>query len=145
MTNSIPRRPPLSGPGKTVLLGPCDGQIEPVQARYPDAVERRLSDGSVLILLPEIQLRVGWNKPTTSVCFIVPVGYPVAPPDSFFADCDLRLANGAVPRNAREQSLPQLDGAAWLWFSWHVTTWNATRDSYLTYVRVVERRLAEAA
>lgn len=127
-----------------VLFGPTYGQLDELQQRFPEASEERLADGSIIVRLPVITLPAGWNKDATAVCFIIPVGYPVARPDCFFADFDLRLADGSMPRNAQEQSVPTLDNERWLWFSWHVVTWEPLRHSYVTFVRVIERRLSEA-
>jgi hypothetical protein len=125
-----------------MLLGPADGHLERVQERYPSAFSREQSDGSHLITIPSFPLAVGWNQNDTTVCFVAPISYPVAAPDCFYADRTLTLADGSLPKNARLVTLPTAS-ELWLWFSYHVTGWSAARDSYLTYVRVIERRLSE--
>lgn len=129
----------------SLLFGPTDGQIEQLQEQFPHATEQKLPDGSAVVMIPSFPLASGWSQTATATCFIVPVGYPIAKPDCFYADRSLRLASGALPRNAREQPVPQLDGETWLWFSWHLVTWHVTRDSYLTFARVMEKRFAETA
>jgi hypothetical protein len=69
----------------------------------------------------------------------------LAKPDCFYAERTLRLVDGTLPRNSQELAVPEFAAETWLWFSWHLVTWKAGRDSYLTFVRVMERRFAEAA
>jgi hypothetical protein len=112
-------------------------------ARLVDAVpharlERR-ADGSAVVSVPDVRLPAGWNAPTTTVHFVVPVGYPAARPDSFWTDAALRVATGALPTNA------QLNGnnppmQPLLWFSFHPSSWNPLKDDLLTYFNVVRTR-----
>jgi hypothetical protein len=96
-----------------------------------------------LISIPAVALPAGWSKTQTTVRFATPVGYPFSPPDCFWADSDLRLANGGTPQSsAANNQCP--DGSTHLWFSWHVGQWNPNADSLLTYLRVIRRRLDEA-
>ena len=100
---------------------------------------RELPDGSVIVTTT-MTLPAGWNKAQTQVWFVLPVAFPNAQPDCFFADYDLRLANGAQPVNSGFQAL---DAHQLLWFSWHLASWNPARDNVDTYVRFIERRFAD--
>jgi hypothetical protein len=110
---------------------------------YPRAVIEQRPDGSALVRIPEFPLPKGWNAASTTVVFIVPVGYPVAKPDAFWADASLRLGNGGVPANA---SINANYGGTepLLWFSYHANSWNPQFDDLLTYAKVILRRLSEA-
>lgn len=116
-------------------------QLDTLQQSYPGSRLERLSDGTLLVSIPDVRLPPGWNQDSTTVRFLVPVGYPVAQPDCFWADSSLRLANNAMPASSGVQQIPQT-GLTQLWFSWHVATWNPGRDSLITYARVIRDRLA---
>jgi hypothetical protein len=119
-----------------------DKQAEELTGKYPGTILRVRADGSCLVNIPNYFLPVGWNKQTTNVYFVVPVGYPTAKPDCFWTDKDLTLANGATPANA---SVNANHGEAeqLLWFSYHLSSWNPNTDNLLTYVRVIQKRLEE--
>lgn len=132
----------LDSAGAITLFGPADGQLEQLQARFPEARTDALEDGGLLLTIPELPLPDGWNRTSAEICFALSPAYPVAKPDCFFADEHLRLANGSMPANARIQPHPLTKQSA-LWFSYHGVTWKADRDTYLSFVRMIQRRLAE--
>jgi len=115
-------------------------QLEAIQEEYPAATADLLPDGTSLVAVPGVVLPSGWNQTVTTIQYIVPVGYPAARPDCFWADASLRLASGAVPQNAQVQT-PSFGGPTRLWFSWHVAAWG-NRDTLKTYLRTVLVRLA---
>lgn len=106
---------------------------------YRSAECRRRPDGSALIWIQQFSLPQGWNKTQTNVRFLVPVGYPIAKPDCFWTDADLRLASGVTPMNtqlnANYGGPEQL-----LWFSFHIGAWNANRDNLVTYANSIRSR-----
>lgn len=107
------------------------------------AHQTAISNGTVVIRIDGLKLPSGWNKTSTTVHFVLPVGYPVARPDTFWTDPDLRLANGGVPANTgtnQQEGVP----ADRLWFSWHPSAWNANRDTIRTYLEIVRKRFSEA-
>lgn len=126
----------------TVAAGPIEDQMQHLRRVCHRALTRQLPDGTTLVALADVPLPTGWNQATTTVDFVVPTGYPVAKPDCFYADGELRLANGAMPQSSGLNVLPGT-GESRLWFSWHVASWNPATDSLLTYLRVIQRRLAE--
>lgn len=82
--------------------------------------------------------------PTTAVRLIVPLGYPMARPDCFWADASLRLAGGGMPQNSAPTPVPETAEPA-LWFSWHLTQpWDPARDNLLTWLAVIVGRLGLA-
>lgn len=92
----------------------------------------------------------GWNLAETPVLMLFPAGYPVTPPDNFYARNDLRL-NSEIQPGATSQNVSQV-GRAWLQFSWHVEAgdWKAHAeilkgDNMLTFLEGVGRRLLEAS
>lgn len=126
-------------------MTPLDRQLEALKARFPGCTAQPLPDGSTLVRLPDIPLPPGWSRPTTTVMFVVSPAYPHAQPDCFFADPDLRLANGTMPQNSGFNPIPGWTQAPPLWFSWHLTTpWNSNQDTLMTWVGVIRNRLKEA-
>jgi len=122
-------------------MTPIEQQFEILRSSTAQPTLARLPDGSHLITIPAYELPDGWSKSRVDLKFIAPVGYPLARPDCFWADADLRLANGSLPMNtAPNPPLPYSPGSH-LWFSWHVASWNPNNDNLLTYVYVIKRRL----
>ncbi len=110
--------------------------------RYGPVETVNRPDGTKLIKLT-LPVPSGWNKSSSTIWFVVPVGYPAAKPDCFWADNDLRLTSGGQPANSSYGN--NSHGAQpGLWFSWHVGPWNPNRDDLITYVHVIENRLQEA-
>jgi len=117
-----------------------DQQFDDLVELYREAKIERLADGRRLITIPGFPLPSGWNATNTTIHFNVPVGYPMARPDTFWADETLRLASGATPANTNFNT--NYGGAQpKLWFSYHPQSWNPNVDDLRTYVRVIRRRL----
>ncbi len=125
-----------------VVAGLLQDQFTRLQQIYPDATVATLPDGTTLVTVPGVALPPGWSQPATTVSFIVPMGYPMARPDCFWAESGLRLSAGGMPRNSGVNQVPGTVEPR-LWFSWHATVWSAATDTLLTYVRVIQRRFAE--
>lgn len=121
-------------------MTPVQQQFELLRATMPNASLQPLSDGSHLITIAGYELPDGWSKTTVTVKFIAPIGFPLARPDCFWTDPDLRLRTGNPPMNTGNTALPYAT-TPHLWFSWHVASWNPNNDSLLTYVYVIKRRL----
>ena len=124
-------------------MTPLEQQFEALKAEYRPAEMQMLPAGGAVITVPDYLLPPGWSHPRTTVTFVAPVGYPLAKPDCFWALPDLRLQNGSMPQATNHQPVAGTNGTPQLWFSWHVGPWNPNRDSLLTYLRVIERRLRE--
>jgi hypothetical protein len=113
--------------------------------RYAGASLDEVPNGTFLVTIAGYPLPPGWNRDTTTIYFIVPVGYPQAKPDSFWTDPGLLLASGAMPQNAtlggnQQPGLP----SGVLWFSWHVNNWNPNSDTLETYANLIRGRLQVA-
>jgi hypothetical protein len=117
-----------------------DSQAVDAARHRPGLTTERLSDGLWVVAFAS-QLPGGWNSESTLVRFVLPLPYPAAQPDCFYAASDLRLADGAMPANS---GIQQLDGVPLLWFSWHLAAWNPQQDDLFTYVRFIESRLHDA-
>lgn len=109
--------------------------------RYEAASLEPVPNGTHVVVIPGFQLPGGWNRETTTVYFVVPLGYPQARPDSFWTEPELRVAGGAMPQNAtpggnHQQGLPP----GVLWFSWHPSGWNPNQDNLITYVKLIATR-----
>src|SRR5437016_1789483 len=92
--------------------------------------------GAVLVVVPGFKLPRGWSKSTATIRFVVPLGYPVARPDCFWADPDLRLEGNRTPQNTGFNLIPGTQEQL-LWFSWHLQDWNANQSSLLTWLKVI--------
>jgi hypothetical protein len=120
-----------------------DRQLEELRGVYPGGAETRLLvSGAVLIELKNVELPQGWNKKSTSIRFVVPVGYPFAVPDCFWSEADLSLDGGSPPQATNLQTIPETNEQG-RWFSWHVQGWNPSRNNLVTYAKVIEQRLRE--
>ncbi len=98
-------------------------------------------------IIPGWTLPGGWSKDQTSLLVLIPPGYPVTPPDNFYADADLRLSGGGVPGSTSAESQA---GRQWLRFSYHVEggDWSPHADpehghNLLTFLRGVAKRFSE--
>jgi len=123
-------------------MTPVEEQFEILRSYENGAVIQKLPDGSHLIIIPGVKLPSGWSKSVADVKFLAPVGYPFSKPDCFWADPDLRLANGNPPMNTGSNPIPHV-GSPNLWFSWHAARWNPNVDNLLTYWYVIKRRLSD--
>lgn len=121
-------------------MGPVDVHVERLKSRHPDAVLRDMPGVGMLISIPNLPLPQGWTKPSTSVHFLAPQGYPYAKPDCFWTDADLRLVGGGVPQNTGSNAAANLGHL--LWFSWHTDHWNAGRDDLLSWLASIKERLS---
>lgn len=111
---------------------------------HPGVTLTELPGGQSLVHVPAVPLaKPGWSKDSTAVWFVVPVGYPQAAPDCFWAEAPLMLATGAPPHASNVQPVPGL-GQPHVWFSWHVQRWNPNRDTLLSWVYLIRQRLNEA-
>ena len=115
-------------------------QLVDVQGRYPQACLQQSPDGSRALIVPGVPLGGGWTAATTTVRFLVPVGFPHVKPDCFYTDAELRLAGGREPASS---SLQAVFGASYRWFSWHIALWDAARGSLDQFLHVCEARLRE--
>ncbi|HMM95059.1 E2/UBC family protein [Phycicoccus sp.] len=116
-------------------------QMSELSATFPGAAMRPLPDGTHVVSV-SMTLAPGWSQDLAEVEFIVPVPYPTAQPDCFFANENLRLASGAVPSNSGQQLL---EGKNRLWFSWHLQTpWLPARHTLVTYAHFIAERFRRA-
>jgi hypothetical protein len=120
-----------------------DKQLDILLEKFPDTKISPRADGTIFVTIHDFAVPSGWNKSTTSVSFLVPVGYPAARPDCFWADPDLTLVNGGTPDNTAVNDSHGVAGESKLWFSYHLSNWNANTDDLLTYVRVIRGRLED--
>ncbi len=117
------------------------GDFDEVKLRHAGATREALVSGAALITLPDFRLSGGWSKSAVALRFIEPKGYPLACPDCFWTDEDLRLASGAMPQNSAFNPIPETQFAKVLWFSWHVNqTWNPNRDNLVTWLACIAER-----
>lgn len=120
-----------------------DEQVDEIKKIFSDVSVQTFGDGTSHIFIPSLKLPAGWNQVETSVSFLVPVGYPMAKPDCFWTDINLRLANGATPQNTGINPMPNVAEQK-LWFSWHLEKWNPSTDTLMTFLRVIQNRFSRA-
>lgn len=124
-------------------MGPVELHLERLRSRVDSATMREIPGTGWVVRVPEVVLPQGWSKPSTTVVFVAPQGYPFAKPDCFWTDPDLRLANGNLPQNAQMTNpIPGIPDSL-LWFSWHVDPWNPNRDDFVTWFALIKQRLAQ--
>lgn len=118
-------------------------QFQALQQVFAGAILTAV-DGVHQITLPDVPLPVGWSRASTPVWFVVPNGYPYAPPDCFWTAPDLRLSGGQMPQNAQVGNVtPGQTNPQTLWFSWHVQGWNPGVCDLMKYVKVIRNRFEE--
>lgn len=118
--------------------------LDQLALAFPGSSHQVLPSKAILVRVPNVKLPPGWSRPTTTVRFLAPVGYPHSQPDCFWAEVGLRLANNAMPNAANENNpIPEVNEPG-LWFSWHVSQWNPNRDNLLTFLNVIQDRFRKA-
>jgi hypothetical protein len=122
-----------------------EAELNLVRQKYGDL---EVSPGREWFIINKWPLPPGWNKVSTRVLVLIPPGYPPSPPDNFYTDNDLRLANGGLPGSTSANQVKA--GKQWLQFSYHVNpaTWRPHSDvekghNLLTYLDGVGVRLLE--
>ena len=127
-------------------------QFEELQSYLRDEKElgaelQSLSNGGYLVTISNVPIRNGWNCQMVDVLFIAPPGYPAAMPDCFWVTPQLRLDNGALPQAANDATVIPGDpvpGRPVTWFSWHLQTWDPSRDKLVTFYSAIMQRLVPA-
>jgi hypothetical protein len=126
-------------------MGPLDIHLRRLQERAPGATAVEAPGAGWIVRIPNVELPPGWSKARSDIRFVAPNGYPFAQPDCFWADVDLRLANGNVPQSANPNNALPGSPEPGLWFSWHLQQpWNPNRDDFLTWLAVIRQRFARA-
>ena len=114
----------------------------------PTPIVTNLSNGSVLVEIPDVEIGAGWAVRAVKVLFLVPPGFPAAQPDCFWVEpTGLRLANGGTPQNSNDSNpIPgdSMPDRRTTWFSWHLQGWNPNRDSLQSYFHVIMKRMVPA-
>lgn len=110
-------------------------------------VPTQLPNGGTLIRVPSVPVS-GWSRPAADVLFVAPPGFPAAQPDCFWVEPNnFRLAGGQTPQSSNDGNPIPGDvepGRSTTWFSWHVQSWNPSRDTLNTFFKVILSRLTPA-
>lgn len=93
----------------------------------------------------------GWNTESTRLLILLPPGYPQTPPDNFYTDVELRLADESDP-GAATGTISHAD-CQWRQFSWHfedAAEWQPHVEvekghMLVTFLLGIEQRLEEAS
>jgi hypothetical protein len=127
------------------LLEEHFAQLEQVAERrrsFTQATLTPIANGTSLVTLSGFALPDGWNSKETTVYFLIPVGYPVARPDTFWTPSTLSPQAGGKPANTGTNVQPGIPQDA-LWFSWHPAAWNPNRDNLINYVGIIRKRFED--
>lgn len=126
-----------------MTMGLIEQQLQRLRDRFEPIHTQEVPGTGWVVRIPAVPLPGGWSKQETELVFLLPQGYPFAKPDCFWADQDLRLANGNLPQSTQINSVPGL-GSQMLWFSWHLEPWNPNQDDISTWFAVIRSRLGQA-
>jgi hypothetical protein len=106
-----------------------------------------LPNGGTLVRVPGVDVQ-GWNRPQVEVLFVAPPGYPAAQPDCFWVTpAGFRLEGGGTPQASNDANPIPGDiepARSTTWFSWHLQSWDPSRDSLKKYFGVIMERLRPA-
>lgn len=125
----------------TKLTPKAIADFKALQARHPSAVLTELPSGAALVTL-DFEPPAGWSAAKIVLRFIMPNGYPVAPPDGFWVEPALTV-NGNQPRSTEAKpQIPETTTSAQR-FSWHIENghWSPNRDDLFTWLRSCCERL----
>lgn len=117
------------------------GELERLKARW---TELSFDVAHQRWYIPIWSLPAGWSRRDTPLWVPCPAAYPQMPPDNFYVDGSLRLADGRDPGNS---SVVLLDGhlSARL-FSYHLENgdWSPEQgDAFETFLFGIDKRLQE--
>lgn len=129
-------------------MTPLEQQVETLKSQYHNLTCTQLSNGSHLIIVPDVKLPQGeWNRDHTTVLFVAPPGFPTAQPDCFWVTpTGFRLINETTPQASNDSNpIPgDTEQRSTTWFSWHLQSWNPNNDTLVTYFKVILQRLNPA-
>jgi hypothetical protein len=112
-----------------------------------DVSTTELLNGAHLIVVQNVKLPEGWDRPLATVLFVAPPGYPTAQPDCFWLEpSGIRLAGGLTPQSTNDSNpIPgDVIPRGTTWFSWHLQGWDPNASSLFTYFKVILQRLTPA-
>jgi hypothetical protein len=98
---------------------------------FENAKLQRLPTGGYLIQVENLPLPAGWSRGKTNLFLVIPAGYPLAAPDSFWTT--------PVPQGAGQRPIEGFS-ATLQSFSWHAGVWNPSHDSLLNFGKLVLQR-----
>jgi hypothetical protein len=123
--------------------------LPPVDARY--LVDRGLphsvttEGGMTCVLIAGLQLPAGLDRSAADLLIRLSPSYPDVPPDMWWFDPPIKLANGAtIPATEVQESYL---GRTWQRWSRHFNQgqWRSGLDSLESYVALIQRELRRSA
>jgi hypothetical protein len=132
---------PVGVVGMTGLLPSVVAQIDRAREDFPYLKALTQPDGFVRVLLSQLPIADGWDRPAVRVLVLLPPGFPTAKPNGFEADPTLRLADGRVP--SQGYGAQQIGSESWGHYCWQPQAWAADRETLWRYIKFVQRRFAE--
>lgn len=118
-------------------------ELRLLRGRYAEVVA---GDSKDWVLVKGMVMLQGWNRESTDVLTVIPVGYPATAPDNFYVPEGLRLDGGNTPGSYGDGH--DAVNGKWGRFSFHVERWRPHEsvlegDNLLTFMLAVEKRLGE--
>jgi len=114
-------------------------ELEELRRQF--SIENGEDASFINLVFKDFPLGEGFNISQSDILLRIPKSYPDAGPDMFWADPNLRLANGQIPQSA-DQIESYLD-KQWRRFSWHRQAWNPAIDDMHGHVEFIRKRLKE--
>jgi len=132
---------PVGVVGTTGLLPTVTAQIERAREDFPELQASAQPDGFIRVLVPQLPIAAGWDRPELRVLVLLPPGFPTAKPNGFEADPALRLADGRAP--SQGYGAQQIGSESWGHYCWQPQAWAADRETLWRYIKFIQRRFAE--
>jgi hypothetical protein len=112
-----------------------------LKERHSDAQTVEYDSGNISVAL-ELPLPEGWSASKVLLRFIVPNGYPTAPPDCFWVEPNLKVKDAQPRASQYDHPMPDTNVKAH-WFSWHIndqSQWNGNNDNVFTWLNACRKR-----
>lgn len=125
--------------GSTIIPAPDRRYLED-HGLQPDAIIENNQKG---LVFPSYPLPNGkFNRPQTDILILLPAGYPDAPPDMFFCNPPILLADGSAAASTDVQF--PFHGRLWQRWSRHNSAWRPGIDGIHTMLQRVNAALQSA-
>ena len=117
-------------------------------AQWPSTTWRDLGNAGTLVCVPDVKLRDGaWNRHSATIWFVIPLGYPICPPNTFWSQ-QLWFAHGGEPSYTTWWDAPlwapetREGQPVWQRFYCRLEAWSPNRgDDLRTFVRTCQQWL----
>ncbi len=105
----------------------------------------RVGEQCSSIMITNLPLPAGWNRPSTNMLILIPPDYPTSPPGPLPNGAYLSLGlryHGQEPPDYHEKIAVAEQGWAWICYE-DVSGWDPRQDDLLTFISMVFARVTE--